>query len=200
MRLRNQIFWAVAVIGVILDQLTKWWVVQTFALGDTIPLWSGVFHFTYVTNKGAAFSLFSDNGEWLRWLSLLVSLGLAALGVWGEAAPTVGSRRATGFILSGAVGNGIDRFLSGEVVDFLDFRLIRFPIFNLADVCINIGIVCLVIAAFRAPSNGKGNAGGPEKVAVLTSPAISPPAGSGELIHLEHVRPQKDQGFAKSLA
>jgi signal peptidase II len=163
MRLRNQIFWVAAVIGVILDQLTKLWVVQAFALGDTIPLWSGVFHFTYVTNKGAAFSLFSDNGEWLRWLSLLVSLGLAALGVWVKL-PNRWEQAGYGFILSGAVGNGIDRFLSGEVVDFLDFRLIRFPIFNLADVCINIGIVCLVIAAFRAPSNGKGTPGGQKKL------------------------------------
>lgn len=163
MRLRNQIFWVAAVIGVILDQLTKWWVVQTFELGDTMPLWSQVFHFTYVTNKGAAFSLFSDNGEWLRWLSLLVSLGLVALGVWVRL-PNRWEQAGYGFILSGAVGNGIDRFLSGEVVDFLDFRLIRFPIFNLADVCINIGIVCLVIAAFRTPSNGKGTPGGQRKL------------------------------------
>jgi len=48
-------------IGLVLDQLTKFWVVQTFEYGDTIPLWDGVFHFTFVTNTGAAFSLFSDN-------------------------------------------------------------------------------------------------------------------------------------------
>jgi signal peptidase II len=53
-----------------------------------------------------------------------------------------------GLILGGALGNGIDRFVSGHVVDFLDFRLIQFPVFNLADVSINIGIVCLLIAMF----------------------------------------------------
>lgn len=63
-----------------------------------------------------------------------------------------------GLILGGALGNGIDRFALGYVVDFLDFRLINFPVFNLADVFINIGIVCLLIATFRSgpPSEGKG--------------------------------------------
>jgi len=54
-----------------------------------------------------------------------------------------------GLILGGALGNGIDRFVAASVVDFLDFRLIHFPVFNLADVFINIGIVCLLIASFR---------------------------------------------------
>ena len=165
MRLRNPIFWVVAIAGLVLDQLTKLWVVNTFELTvppETIPLWPGVFHFTYVTNTGAAFSLFSDNGEWLRWLSLLVSLALIVLGLavslhqrWEQA--------GYGFILSGALGNGIDRFFNGEVVDFLDFRLIRFPIFNVADICINIGIVCLLIAAFTADGNGNGNGNGRKK-------------------------------------
>jgi len=162
MRLRNPLFWMAAIAGLVLDQLTKLWVVRTFELTvppETIPLWPNVFHFTYVTNTGAAFSLFSNNGEWLRWLSLGVSLALVALGLlvpllnrWEQV--------GYGFILSGAFGNGIDRFLNGEVVDFLDFRLIRFPIFNIADVCINIGIVCLIIAAFRASDSGNGNGNG----------------------------------------
>ena len=62
-----------------------------------------------------------------------------------------------GLILGGALGNGIDRFVSGYVVDFLHFRLIDFPIFNLADVSINIGIICLLIAAFFAETSKLGN-------------------------------------------
>ncbi|MDA0267176.1 MAG: signal peptidase II [Cyanobacteria bacterium] len=158
MRLKNRLFWGLAIAGLILDQLTKLWVVKTFELYDTIPLWPEVFHFTYVTNKGAAFSLFSENGEWLRWLSLLVSGALMVVG----AAVKLANRweqAGYGFILAGALGNGIDRFLNGEVVDFLDFRLIQFPVFNVADVCINIGIVCLLWAAFQSPKNGKENNG-----------------------------------------
>ncbi|GAB4378897.1 MAG: signal peptidase II [Elainellaceae cyanobacterium] len=151
MRIKNHLFWIAAVIGLVLDQATKFWVVQAFELGETLPLWEGVFHLTYVTNKGAAFSLFSEQGEWLRWLSLIVSLGLVLL-AWLGPYMDRWEQLGYGCILAGALGNGIDRFLNGEVVDFLDFRLIRFPVFNLADVFINIGIVCLLIAAFYKPN------------------------------------------------
>jgi signal peptidase II len=134
-------------------------VAQTFELTtppDSLPIWPGVFYFTYVTNSGAAFSLFSNNGEWLKWLSMGVSLGLIGLGLKARL-PYRWEQVGYGFILSGALGNGIDRLLSGEVIDFLDFRLIRFPIFNVADVCINIGIICLLIAALQPPAKrGEG--------------------------------------------
>lgn len=148
MPLKNRRFWIVAAISLILDQLSKYLIVQNFQLTHTLPLWQGVFHFTYVTNTGAAFSLFSQGGGWLRWLSLIVSLGLMAMAWFG---PTlkIFEQLGYGFILGGALGNGIDRFLAGYVVDFLDFRLIKFPIFNLADVFINVGIICLLIASFR---------------------------------------------------
>lgn len=145
---KNRWFWIVALIGLIIDQLTKYWVIRTFSrVGETIPLISGVFHFTYVENSGAAFSFFSGGVSWLRWLSLLVSIALMAL-AWFGPRMKLTEQLGYGFILAGAFGNGIDRFLFGYVVDFLDFRLIRFPVFNLADVCINIGIFLLLFAAF----------------------------------------------------
>lgn len=150
MRWRNSWFWVAALVGLVLDQTTKYWVVQHFQLNQTLPLWEGVFHLTFVTNKGAAFSLFSGQGEWLRWLSFAVSLGLVALAVFGPAMNRW-EQLGYGCILAGAVGNGIDRFVAGQVVDFLDFRLIRFPVFNLADVFINIGIICLLIGVFYKP-------------------------------------------------
>ncbi|PSB08059.1 signal peptidase II [filamentous cyanobacterium CCP2] len=153
MSIKNQLFWIAAGVGLVLDQITKLWVDRSFELEETRPLWEGVFHLTYVTNPGAAFSLFSEGGEWLRWLSLLVSLGLIFLAWFG---PRMNRWEQVGYgcVLAGALGNGIDRFLMGEVIDFLDFRLINFPVFNLADVCINVGIICLLIAAFKPTSNG----------------------------------------------
>lgn len=155
MSLKNRLFWVAAIVGLIADQVTKFWVTRSFELNETLPLWEGVFHLTYVTNKGAAFSLFSERGEWLRWLSLAVSLALVILGLLG---PRMNRWEQLGYgcILAGALGNGIDRFFFGEVVDFLDFRLIRFPVFNLADVAINIGIICLLIAAFVHSPAGNG--------------------------------------------
>jgi signal peptidase II len=145
----NKLFWLVSVIGLILDQITKYLVVQTFVtVGATFPLWPRVFHLTYVVNTGAAFSFFSGGVSWLRWLSLLVSLGLVALGWFYKKMP-FWEQLGYGFILAGAFGNGIDRFLFGYVVDFLDFRLIKFPIFNLADVFINLGIVSLLYATYK---------------------------------------------------
>lgn len=157
---KNPLFWIAAIICLIFDHLTKFWVVQTFELTvppETIPLWPGVFHFTYVVNTGAAFSLFSNGGiYWLRWLSLAVSLALMAMAWFG---PRFDRWEQVGYglILGGALGNGIDRFVSGHVVDFLDFRLIQFPVFNLADVSINIGIICLLIATFGSNSSPRSS-------------------------------------------
>jgi len=147
MSFKNRLFWIVGSVGLIFDQLTKYLIVRSLELTESIPLWEGVFHFTYVTNKGAAFSLFRESGGWLRWLSLTVSLGLMALAWFGPKMQRW-EQVGYGFILAGALGNGIDRFLFGEVIDFLDIRLINFAIFNIADVCINIGIICLLISAF----------------------------------------------------
>src|SRR6476619_1441508 len=104
MRLKNRLFWIAAFIAFFLDQITKYWVVQTFSLGQTLPLLTGIFHFTYVTNTGAAFSLLSGKVEWLRWLSLGVSLVLIALALLG---PVLNrwDQLGYGLILGGAMGN-----------------------------------------------------------------------------------------------
>ncbi|MBH8562514.1 lipoprotein signal peptidase [Nostoc sp. CENA67] len=148
MRLKNRLFWIAAFIAFFLDQLTKYWVVQTFTKGQTLPLLPDIFHITYVTNTGAAFSLLSGKVEWLRWLSLGVSLVLIGLASFG---PVLNrwDQLGYGFILGGALGNGIDRFVLGYVVDFLDFRLINFAVFNIADSFISIGIVCLLIGSLQ---------------------------------------------------
>ncbi|MBW4635999.1 MAG: lipoprotein signal peptidase [Iphinoe sp. HA4291-MV1] len=147
MRVKNLLFWIAAFLAFSLDQLTKYWVMQTFKLGQTQALLPEIFHLTYITNTGAAFSLLVGKVEWLRWLSLGVSLALIALAWFGVL--HFWDQLGYGFILGGAIGNGIDRFVLGYVVDFLDFRLINFPVFNLADVFINIGIICLLIATFQ---------------------------------------------------
>jgi signal peptidase II len=149
---KNRFFWVAALTGLILDQVTKYWTVYRFdTIGDTFALIPGVFHFTYVRNTGAAFSLFAGGVGWLRWLSLAVSLVLMSFAIWGPRLRPI-EQFGYGFILAGAIGNGICRFIYGSVIDFLDFRWINFPVFNLADVCINIGIILLLIGSFYTPS------------------------------------------------
>ncbi|MBD2357803.1 lipoprotein signal peptidase [Tolypothrix sp. FACHB-123] len=152
MRLKNHLFWLAAFIAFFIDQLTKYWVVQTFKLGQTLPIIQDIFHFTYVTNTGAAFSILSGKVEWLRWLSLGVSLVLIGLALFGSLL-NFWDQLGYGLILGGAMGNGIDRFILGYVVDFLDFRLINFAVFNMADSFISIGIVCLLIASWQKTPN-----------------------------------------------
>jgi signal peptidase II len=140
-------FYGLAVVGAALDQLTKALVRQKLPLEEagSVPLWPGVFHFTHTTNTGMAFS-------WLlgqRWLLVFAAVVIGGLIVLSErkSQKTGGLERVQGvgmgLALAGAVGNLIDRARQGFVTDFLDFRLIHFPIFNVADSCITVGIVLL---------------------------------------------------------
>lgn len=146
---KNPYFWLIAIAFLVIDQVTKYLIVQDFTeVGDTFPLWENVFHITYVRNTGAAFSVFTGGVSWLRWLSLIVSLGLIAFALFGNRLSIL-EQIGYGFVLAGALGNGIDRFLFGYVVDFLDFRLINFPVFNVADIAINLGIIFLLLTSFK---------------------------------------------------
>ncbi len=145
--IKNMLFWLCAAAWLVLDQATKYAIAQNTNLHN-FPLVEDVFYLRYITNSGAAFSLFSG-GVWLKWVSLAVSLGLMGLACFSNKLNRW-EQVGYGCILGGALGNGIDRFVLGAVIDFLDFRLIRFPVFNLADVAINVGLGCLLISVFFA--------------------------------------------------
>ncbi|MDJ0725358.1 MAG: signal peptidase II, partial [Prochloraceae cyanobacterium] len=112
---KNTLFIVVAALGVIVDRLTKILVENNLNVGDSLDLWPQVFHFTYVINTGAAFSFFTGGVGWLRWLSLAVSAGLILFACFGPKLTKV-EQFGYGFILAGALGNGIDRFLFGHVI------------------------------------------------------------------------------------
>ncbi len=146
--LKNRWFWVAAIASLLLDRGTKLWVEQNFALTTPPESWTvipNVLHFTYVINTGAAFSMFQGSA-WLPWLSLIVSAGLALFAIFGPQL-MIWEAWGYGLLLGGALGNGIDRFLMGHVIDFLEVRFIQFPVFNIADIAINLGIGCLAIAA-----------------------------------------------------
>jgi signal peptidase II len=151
MKIRNYYFWIAAIGSIIIDILSKQAIVRNLQPLQSIPLIPNVFHFTYIRNNGAAFSLFQGQ-DWLRWLSLIVSLVLISIGIF-RSFPNIWEQLGFGFILAGAAGNGIDRLFYGSVVDFVDFRLINFAIFNWADVSINLGIICLLIYTFLYQPN-----------------------------------------------
>lgn len=136
----------IAVLAVVLDQVTKYIALTHLKPVGSVPVIGGVFHFTFTTNPGAAFSLFAAEDQ--RWIFMLVSsvaivLMTAYLLIDKSSTPLF--RAAIGMVLGGGIGNMIDRIVAGEVVDFLDFCLINFPIFNVADcfVCIGTGLLLL---------------------------------------------------------
>ena len=140
------IYSAVIVGGVSLDQLTKLLSVLFLKNIDTLPLIRGVLHLTYVENRGAAFGMLSDD----RWVFLTVStvtiLVIGVLLYFGHI-DGVAYGVALSMILSGGIGNMIDRVALGYVVDFIDFRLINFAVFNGADsfICVGAGLMIVLL-------------------------------------------------------
>lgn len=147
------VYYMVALIVVVIDQVTKYMIVKTMELSETIPLIEGVFHITSHRNRGAAFGILQD----ARWFFVVITVIVVAAIFWYL--PRIRDQKMSswGFalILGGAVGNFIDRLLKGEVVDFLDFRLIHFPIFNVADSCIVIGVGLLLLDTLREAKQAK---------------------------------------------
>ncbi|MEI6428281.1 MAG: signal peptidase II [Pseudanabaena sp. ELA607] len=140
-------FWLAAVIAVVLDQASKFWVIQALK-SKSWAVWPNVLHFTYAENRGAAFSWFDGHIDVLKWVSLVVSLALICLGLFTKKLPRW-EQWGYGLILGGAMGNGIDRFFRGYVVDFIDVQFVRFANFNIADSFITIGLICLAISIWQ---------------------------------------------------
>ena len=128
------------------DQLVKYWAFTSLQAQHTIPLIENVFHLTYVENRGAAFSLFAQFDS--RWifvaLAAIITVAIFAVLRKRYIQTTLG-RWSLVLVAAGALGNAIDRVIHGFVVDMFDFRLIHFPVFNVADIFICIGGVLFVI-------------------------------------------------------
>ena len=134
-------FYLITIIWLLFDQVSKYYVMNHFVLGESLPVIQNVFHFTYIINRGAAFGMLTNQ----RWFFLAVALVLII--VYGMYRKQVNNgplvlRIGSALLISGAIGNGIDRYILHGVVDFFDFRI--WPIFNIADIGICIGVVCII--------------------------------------------------------
>lgn len=148
----------VALIILMLDQLTKIAVVGAFQWGETLPITS-FFNLVRVHNPGAAFSFLADAGGWQRWF--FTGLGVLAAGMMVyllrmHAGQTLFCL-ALSLLLGGAVGNVIDRLLYSYVIDFLDFYYgtWHFPAFNVADSAITVGAGLLILDELLRVRRGK---------------------------------------------
>lgn len=142
----------VAVVIVIVDQLTKWAIIEWVPLYDKIPL-NTFINLTHQKNSGAAFSFLADAGGWQRWfLAVLASAVSIVIVVWlwrirNEEQNILTAGLA--LVLGGAIGNLIDRILLGHVTDFIQvlFGSWAFPSFNVADAGISVGAALLIVDA-----------------------------------------------------
>jgi signal peptidase II len=129
-----------SLLVVFFDQVTKICIRLLLAQGESIPILPSVFYLTHVRNPGAAFGIFPNRQLALLVIGLFV-VGLILFFLKGLATANRLVAIAFGLALGGALGNLIDRFIYGEVTDFLDFRI--WPVFNLADTSIVIGVFLL---------------------------------------------------------
>ncbi len=149
--MKNKYIWAGSLAGIILvlDQITKYLVEKHLRLYEVVPVIPGFFNLTHVRNKGAAFGILS--GLPGVWRSLFfVTFTLIAVGVIGVMLKKTSDRLlviAFSLIMTGAVGNVIDRIRYGEVVDFIQWYVKSWywPSFNVADSAISIGVTLLAV-------------------------------------------------------
>jgi signal peptidase II len=146
------VYFLFLLVAVCADQLTKGWIVDSFQLHESREIVPAFFNLVYVTNSGAAFSMFAGvNSPWRHYFFLVVGI-IAIIGLtvaWFRLKKENGLYGiALGLISGGAAGNIIDRIRYGSVVDFLDFhfRGYHWPAFNLADsaICVGAGLFLII--------------------------------------------------------
>tara|TARA_Y100001968_G_C19415030_1_gene748530 strand:- start:1475 stop:1951 length:477 start_codon:yes stop_codon:yes gene_type:complete len=143
-----------SIVIIMFDQISKFLIINTFISEGSINIIPNILNFTLVTNKGAAFSLFSNSITLLTFISISASF-LLIIYVLNFPPRSYWNSIGLAFLLGGTVGNGIDRLLKGYVIDFIDIVPINFPIFNIADISINIAIVCFIIDVIRTRKKSK---------------------------------------------
>ncbi len=138
------LIYAVALVGA--DQLIKYFVKLYLQPVSAVPVIGDAVYFTYAENRGAAFSSLQGKGFFLV---LFTSLALIAGIIWLCACKKTTPKSfiwSAATIIGGGIGNLIDRVFRGYVIDYIDFRIIHFAIFNFADACVVCGTIALAIA------------------------------------------------------
>ena len=139
-------FLSLSIFIVLIDQFTKYLMFynkKLFINKDFL-----LFKLDFVKNYGAAFNIFSGNTVFLSLISIFFSILLIYL-IFRKNTLNSLDLYSYSFILGGTIGNGIDRIYKGFVVDFINLNIINFPVFNIADISINIGFIILLYNIFK---------------------------------------------------
>ena len=168
------IYFIIACLIVLADQVVKFLISSHFATGGYLDIIPNVLRITYVSNTGGAFSILSDHTIILAIVSAIVCLLIIFLIIKGKMSAF--GKLSLGFILGGAIGNLIDRFFIGHVVDMFQPLFINFAVFNVADIFITIGAIMFVIYIifFWRPGKARKNEEKQEKAADVSELAPAP--------------------------
>jgi len=136
----------IALLIIFFDQLTKFFIIKNFNLNQSLAIINKVFHLTFVKNTGAGFGILKGQNILLIFISIIV-IGLILYYLDRIKENEFLLQILIGFVIGGTVGNLIDRVRVGYVIDFLDFRI--WPVFNIADSFITVGIIGLIIYLWK---------------------------------------------------
>ncbi len=140
------LYYLIALLVIIFDQITKWIVDTSMVIGERISILDGLLYFTSHRNQGAAFGILQGQ-MWFFYIITVLVVGFLVYYIQKEAKTSRFLGIILGVILGGAIGNFIDRVFRGEVVDFIDVYIFTydFAIFNVADMALVIGVGLLII-------------------------------------------------------
>lgn len=140
------LYYVIALFVIIFDQLTKWLIVVNMELGESIPVIDGFFWITSHRNSGAAWGILQGQ-MWFFYIITVLFIAFSVYYIQKYAKENKLLGISLGIILGGAIGNFIDRLFRKEVVDFLDFDIFsyNFPIFNVADSALTVGVILVLI-------------------------------------------------------
>ena len=146
-KLRTKLYFlSLSFFIILIDQFTKYFMVNNY--NNLINKEFILFRLDFVKNYGAAFNLFSGNRIFLSCISIIFAFLLTYF-ILRKDTLNILELLSYNFILAGTIGNGIDRFLKGFVIDFINLNFINFPVFNIADISINIGLIFLLYNIFK---------------------------------------------------
>ena len=151
------VYYVISLVIIAIDQLTKWVIVKTMALGESITVIENFFYLTSHRNSGAAWGILQGKMLFFYIVTVIVIIGVIYY-MQKYARNDILLAVALALILGGAIGNFIDRIFHQEVVDFFHFYIFNysFPIFNIADSALSIGVVLVIIATIL-DERKKGN-------------------------------------------
>ena len=142
----NKINLIIVSIIVTLDQISKYFITLNYDYFLNKNIF--IFSINFARNYGAAFNIFEGNRLFLSSISIISSLILIYF-IFFKGRLNLLDRYGLSLILAGSLGNGIDRIIKGYVIDFINLKLFDFPIFNIADIAINIGCIILIFNYFK---------------------------------------------------